>query len=90
MPAFTGIVDGIGVRFIKQVDQGIVISVDPTCAVRLTSEGGEPHALSEQLRPLVGKRVHVSIQIEQPELFEDEDAENAAFEESSEPEAAEA
>ncbi len=56
------------VRYIEERDaEGAVIGAYPVAQVRLVTDG-EPHDLSERLAEMVGKRVRVSIVLEQAEL----------------------
>jgi hypothetical protein len=70
MPAFLANLKAPGLKYIEEKDKdtGDVTGAYPVAQVRLTSADGDPHELCERLAEMVGKRVRVSIILEQTEL----------------------
>jgi hypothetical protein len=69
MPAFLANLKAPGLKYIEEKDKdGEVTGAYPVAQVRLASADGDPHELCERLAEMVGKRVRVSITLEQTEL----------------------
>jgi len=78
---FKAVITGTMVKLVDTKEEGRVISTDPECRTSLVAEDGNPHELADRLGALHGKRVHVQIALEQPDLGfgEDETAPSRAM-----------
>lgn len=69
MSPFKAEVISMSVVVVKQVEKGMLVGSYPELRVGLASDDGNPHELCERMRDLLGARVSVTLNLEQPALF---------------------
>ena len=69
MASFIADIKKVSISYMDRVEDGEIVSSEPRATLALVSTGqADEHALADALSEMKGKRVKVTILLEQPEL----------------------